>query len=72
MSTTRRIVTAVVVFAVAAGLLAVADAKKPQKVALLDPPAATRTNEANPAPPAPKKEKPRAKKYLPVSSFGDY
>ena len=68
----RRIITAFAVFAVAAGLLAVSEAKKPIKVAVVR----TQQNEANPpenepAPP-PRKEKPRAKRYLPVHSFGDY
>ena len=71
MSTTRRILTALATFTVAAGLLAVAEAKKPTKVASLDEPVAQNAQAAKPQP-KPEKPKPHAKKYLPVANFGDY
>jgi len=68
----RRILAAFAVFAVAGGLLAVAEAKKPIKVAVLhqqkDTPVAQQEN----APPEKEKPKPRAHKYMPVHEYGGY
>ena len=64
----QRILVAVVVFASAVSLLALAEAKKPTKVAVLKMPAQSQSSGAAPR----TKEKPRAKKYLPVADFGDY
>ena len=63
-----RILLALFVFLVAAASLALAEAKKPPKVAVLDKPAAQQQSSGA----ARVKEKPRAKKYLPVADFGDY
>jgi hypothetical protein len=52
----RRILAAFTVFALAGGALALEAKKKPEK----------------PHPTAKTKEKPRAKKFLPVKDFGDY
>jgi hypothetical protein len=71
MSTKRRIVTALAVFTVAAGILTAAEANKPKKVAVLDKPVAQQANKPEPANP-PVKVAPPAKKYLPVHSFGGY
>jgi hypothetical protein len=69
MSTKRRILAALGVFAAAVALLGfsfVADAKKPPRLAtLMNPPNAA---------PQPKSERPRvrAKKFLPVHDMGGY
>ncbi len=55
----RRILTAFAIFAVAGGALAWAEAKRPA-----DKPSENAQVKV--------KEKPRAKKYLPVEKFGDY
>jgi hypothetical protein len=65
----RRIVAAFAVFAVAGGLLAIAEAKKPIKVAVLHQQKETPAQQENPPP---KKPKPHAEKYLPVHDFGGY
>jgi hypothetical protein len=71
MSTKRRILTALAVFAVAGSLLAVADAKKPPpKLAALDTPAQPNAPVRENAQPV--KEKPHANNYLPVHHFGGY
>jgi len=72
MSIKRRILTAIAVFAVAAGILTAAEANKPKKVAVLDKPVAQEQSSPEQANPPPKVEKPHAKKYLPVHNFGGY
>jgi len=66
----RRILSAFAVFAIAGGLLAIAEAKKPVKVAVLHQP--KEVAEENAPPPEKEKPKPRAKKFLPVHDFGGY
>ena len=58
----RRILTAFAIFAVAGGALAWAEAKRPTD---------NKPSEKEQAQ-VKVKEKPRAKKYLPVKEFGDY
>jgi hypothetical protein len=64
MSNRRRIFTAFAIFAIATSLLALAEAKKPIKVAVLK----QKTQAAEPVEP----KKPHAKKYLPVHHMSDY
>jgi hypothetical protein len=69
----RRIISAFAVFAIAGGLCAITEAKKPIKVAVLHEPQNAPVAQQKETPPPPKeKPKPRAHRYLPVHDFGGY
>jgi hypothetical protein len=68
----RRIFTALAIFTVASSLLALAEAKKPIKVAVLKTTTSAQSNES----PVKTSEKPPkkhvAKEYLPMPHYGGY
>jgi hypothetical protein len=71
----RKFLTAFAVFAVAGGLLAVAEAKKPLKVAVLHQPkeaAPEAAQKEDPPPPRKKKHKPQPDDFMTVHEFGGY
>jgi hypothetical protein len=72
MSTKRRVLMALGVFVVGMSLLAIAEAKKPPKVAVLHKPTVAQQGAAVQDEPAPVKKPKRAKKFMPVADFGDY